>query len=43
MFLVDKLSNPDATSFTWKVRFIVSNKFSSEDVFVKCSATDVKP
>jgi len=43
MFLVDELSNPNATSFTWKARFIVSNKFSSEDVFVKFSAADVKP
>ncbi|MCK4343266.1 MAG: hypothetical protein KAY37_16250 [Phycisphaerae bacterium] len=43
MLLVDELTNPNATSFTWKVKFIVSNKFSSETVCVKFSAADVKP
>lgn len=43
MFLVDELTNPNATSFTWEVRFITSNKFSSQDVYVKFSANDVKP
>jgi len=43
MFLVDELANPNATSFTWKVKFIVSNQFSSEHVYVNFSAADVKP
>lgn len=41
MFVVDELTNPNATSFTWKVEFIVSNNFSSESVYVKFSAADI--